>query len=304
MPRECWSWRSEKPTRGRSAGQTTAVSRPTIDISGARESGAGDDFHVLWATRRVLALLDPHSNLKRVVMEDLDPIKPVGSDPALMLGVDLAEFYGGADLGTATRVNASQLKYSHRHPGTAWTASRLSISRSGRAAPIKRLAGIFKGVCETVGRGRALEVLKVRLITNQPIQPLLSEALAAAQVYLAQADTGMQFGALLPHLKSAYRPVLKQLQGASGLRSAEFTDFVRVLELNGDELGRLGQELELTKALSHHVLANLVDHTRALYDLVRRSALPEGKGKDKPSPMCWRSSVSRGWRISYPCRPS
>jgi hypothetical protein len=41
---------------------------------GARESNAGDDFHVLWAARRALRLLDLRSGLQRVVMEGVTPL--------------------------------------------------------------------------------------------------------------------------------------------------------------------------------------------------------------------------------------
>ena len=97
-------------------------------LPGARESSAGDDFHVLWAVRRVLALLDPTSGLERVVMEDLARVPPEGIDPELLLAADMAEYYGGSELTSAARVIVSQLKYSHRHPERSWTAARLAQS--------------------------------------------------------------------------------------------------------------------------------------------------------------------------------
>src|SRR4051812_13943407 len=97
----------------------------TTTLTGARESSAGDDFHIVWAVRRVLALLDPSSGLERVVMEDLTPDPTEGVDPELLLAADLTEFYGGLGLPDASRVVVSQLKYSHRHPERTWTAARL-----------------------------------------------------------------------------------------------------------------------------------------------------------------------------------
>ncbi len=41
---------------------------------GVRESNAGDDFHILWAARRALDLLKPHSGLTKVLMEGVDPL--------------------------------------------------------------------------------------------------------------------------------------------------------------------------------------------------------------------------------------
>ena len=102
-------------------------------LSGARESSAGDEFHVLWAVRRVLALLDPTSGLKRVVMEGLTPAPPEGVDPELLLAADLTEFYGATDLRSASRVVVSQLKYS-RGPPRSGRGRRPSSRRLARAA--------------------------------------------------------------------------------------------------------------------------------------------------------------------------
>src|SRR3954447_22549056 len=101
--------------------------------SGARESGAGDQFHVLWAARKAAALLS-RSELRRVVLEGLTPPDEAIADPNELLGVDLAEYFAGETFQTAERVVLSQLKYSSRNPEPPWTAARLARpTRNGGA---------------------------------------------------------------------------------------------------------------------------------------------------------------------------
>lgn len=60
--------------------------------AGARESNAGDDFHILWAMRRAVRLLDPSSDLTRVLVEKVSPQDELRqrADKDLFLGVDLS----------------------------------------------------------------------------------------------------------------------------------------------------------------------------------------------------------------------
>lgn len=250
-------------------------------IPGARESNAGDDFHVLWATRRVLGLLDLSSDLRAVVMEDLHPDGTAGVDPALLLGIDLTEFYGGLDLASCTRVIVSQLKYSHRNPTTSWTAARLGRKTNRRPSVIKRLADIYKGLSErdTLERADLLTALEIRLVTNQPIGSRLARSVRHAHQWLADHPAPVGTAKLLAAVTDNATADLRRLFTDSGLTSLQFTDFLRVLRLDGGKLSRADQELALTLSLSRHVTRSLEHHTRAIYDLVRRRALPEN---DRP----------------------
>jgi hypothetical protein len=105
---------------------------PGAALPGARESCAGDAFHVLWAVRRVLRLLDPASGLERVVMEDLTPVPPEGIDPELLLATDLSEFYGGCELKEANGIARDQ-----PGPGT-WDCSTLEVvEETGRRRALR-----------------------------------------------------------------------------------------------------------------------------------------------------------------------
>jgi hypothetical protein len=228
----------------------------------------------------VLALLDPSSGLKRVVMEDLEPIPPDGVDPELLLGVDLSEFYEGFDLSSASRVVVSQLKHSHRHPDRPWTAARLSApnSRGGKAV-ITRLADLYTGIAATGTRDEVLGRLEIRLVSNMRCADVLTGAVAAAQRWLAERPGRVSLAALLKTLDQRASKQIERLSGGSGLGSLAFTDFLRVLDLSytGVE-SRAEQELRVTKALSEHVMADLGHASLALTDLVRKRALPDGEG--------------------------
>ncbi|WMJ77329.1 MULTISPECIES: hypothetical protein [unclassified Sedimentibacter] len=38
-------------------------------LDGARESNAGDIFHLVWAAKKALALLEPNTNFKAICVE-------------------------------------------------------------------------------------------------------------------------------------------------------------------------------------------------------------------------------------------
>lgn len=248
-----------------------------IDPTGARESNAGDDFHVLWATRRALALLDPGSDLEQVVVEELFPAEP-NSDPNRLLGVDLTEYYGGNSMSNARRVVVTQLKYSERNPSRQWTAARLCDS-SSRASVVQRLAEVFVDVAAGCNRSRVLDVLQIRLVSNRPVSPQLRAALSASRCWLESRPSAVRAADLLSGLGAGHRRELERLYTGSGLSSQRFTDFLRVLELDLGQQPRGEQELEIATALGKHVKADLEHHSRALYELVRRRALPEGRGR-------------------------
>lgn len=157
---------------------------------GARESNAGDDFHILWAARRTVQLLNPRSNLFRVIMEGVSPsdVKSTSDYEDLFLGVDLTEYYGGNDFVTSTSIVTSQLKYSTRHPNKEWTVSRLCEAKNKNKTDsvIKRLADIYKGFVTSNSREDVIQKLSIRLVSNQPLANDLQVALKSAQDFLVE----------------------------------------------------------------------------------------------------------------------
>lgn len=244
--------------------------------TGARESNAGDEFHVLWATRRLLGLLDPSSGLQSVVMEGLDPPTLDGVADADLLGIDLTEYY--ADAG---QIVISQLKYSSRHPTTAWTTARLAQPRTQhrpRTSVIARLGLAFAALMSQGQRDDALSRLTVRLVSNQPVGVDLADALGAAQAWLTRQPSQVTAASLLRALGTRRRAQIKRLYEASTLRSRDFTDLLRVLALDVGQDSLADQELLLTMDLGESVAANLEFASLSLRQLVRNRALP-GKGQ-------------------------
>jgi hypothetical protein len=247
----------------------------TPSLTGARESNAGDDFHIVWAARRAVQLLSPQSGLKKVFVEKLstEDESLADGDQDLFLGVDISEYFGGDDFASAERVDVSQLKYSTRHPNRPWTARRLSQINRG-ASVIKRLAEIYTGFTRIHSRDDLVEKLRIKLVSNQPADADLKEALVAAQEILSQES--LKLGTLIKRLDLAHQTIIKAIGDNSTLKKAEVPDFLRVLDLsNCGESPRQWQRLVLIKELSAHVKDDPFLAALSLSASIRREAEPE-----------------------------
>ncbi|MGZ0043069.1 hypothetical protein [Paenibacillus ottowii] len=106
--------------------------------AGALTSNAGDDFHLLWAAQKLLKMLKHNSDLASVTVEgpawqdsiinDLDESK--------LFSIDLAEYYGGETIHSATHIIFSQLKYSTYMGNIAWTTSTLCHSENKKRSTL------------------------------------------------------------------------------------------------------------------------------------------------------------------------
>lgn len=194
-------------------------------------SGAGDEFHVLWAARQALRLIDPNSDAKALHVESL-AIDDLDDADDRMLGVDLTAYFGGSTFDEAAAVEVTQLKYSTRHPGVPWTAARLARGRSRRGANsvLRRLADAYSLYADR-DRALVLDRLQVRLVSNQPIDAVMSEILAvASSVPRHEVLTVRELRRRLP---SDAEAMVATLHRASDLKSAQFGDFIRILDCSG-----------------------------------------------------------------------
>jgi len=250
-------------------------------LTGARESSAGDEFHIRWAVRRAIGLLDPSSTLQQVVIEDLEAVPSVNVPEELLLGVDMTEYFGGSSLSTAKRVAVSQLKYSTRHPSKPWTAARLApASDPGGKSVIKRLADVYLAITTESDAVTVRDRLTIQLVSNQPCQPRLAQTLTAAKSWLEQRSGRCRSADLLNALPNQARSDLGRMWKTSGLSSYAFTEFVRIFNLdNLGELGLAAQELAITGALGEHVLEGPEAASLQLQKLVRDYSLPEARGE-------------------------
>ncbi|WP_133061487.1 AAA family ATPase [Streptosporangium minutum] len=233
----------------------------------------------------MLELIEPGTDKTVVVIEGLSHV----DDPDESYeAVDVAEYFGGDTLEAASAVNLSQLKYSTKHPGTAWTVSRLCEKRTRRPANggssstrsvIADLAGVYLQLLKKLDRSEIQRKVYIHLVSNQPGNPLVQEAVASAAHWARSRRPGEGRPALLKALTDPqHADVVKRLSDAVGqvLTSEQFCDFLAVLDLS--RTGSLGRA-----ALARGVRARAASLTPGrddesalrLFELVRREALPE-----------------------------
>jgi hypothetical protein len=272
---------------------------------GARESHAGDEFHVLWAVARALDMLSPRAHLRRLVIEGVSPKDQLGDAENWLHGVDLTEYLDGESFSEASEVAIAQLKYSERKPNRTWTVARLAEKPSRGQPVIRRLGEAFKAFSKTHGREEVLGKLRVRLISNQPVSPSLRKLLADARETLGRRPGPSDFATLLDGLDERQEEEVRRLQGAAGLAKREFTDFVRLLDLeylgSGD---RWQQETRIMRVLGEHLLDQAASGSAQLAQLVRQQMRPEAAG----SPGIAREDVLvhlgvGGWSALFPMPP-
>ncbi|MEU8356370.1 ATP-binding protein [Nonomuraea sp. NPDC048882] len=206
--------------------------------------------------------------------------------------VDVSEYFGGETLEASSAVDLSQLKYSTKHPGKAWTVSRLCRARVSRAADgsvaskrsvIADLAGIYVGLLAKLDRAEIQRKVRIRLVSNQPGDPLTQEAVAEAARWARSQRPGKRRDGLLMALTDPqHANVVQKLSDGVGqaLTSEQFCDFLAVLDLS--QTGSLGRA-----ALARGVQARAAsltpgrdgDSALQLFEMVRREALPESPRK-------------------------
>jgi len=238
------------------------------DFRGARGSNAGDDFHELWALRQALALLNPRTRLVAVAVEGLRAEDEHGVPTNTWDGVDCAFYFEGNDVGSAKRVVIDQLKYSSANPEKTWTVSRLTSTsnKKGDNSVIARLAKVFGSLSRMRPDLVASGDLKLRLVSNQRINPAVTKALAQNGTAGKRSDKEKKDRAAL--------------LSASGLTDAEFDSFSGTLDFSAcGSRSRFATEEKvlLTIASWTEDDARLsVDH---LMRFIRRMMMPESKGE-------------------------
>ncbi|MFC9250401.1 NACHT domain-containing protein [Amycolatopsis thailandensis] len=250
---------------------------------GATESNAGDDFHFWWAANRALALIEPGTTSRLLVLEGLGRVDDPEDEYET---VDVAEYFGSESFDDATALVLSQLKYSTRHPTKAWTAARIcekrtrrSVERS-RATPRSVVADLADAFAQlTASKGVEVVAAKVRvsLVTNQPCDPLLQASVAAADTWAQTRPKRAQKAAMLRALAPEHAEVIQMLSAAIGTRlnSGAFCDFMRVLDLSQTgSLDRTALARSVRAGASELAPGRGPDSANRLFQLVRQEALP------------------------------
>lgn len=249
----------------------------------AAESNAGDDFHVLWTIRKCLELLNFSADgLKAVAIEGLtnaDEQVMTGHGDVL-LGVDLTEYYGSDSFKTADSVIVSQLKYSTRNPNLNWTTAAICKGKkhAWRGSIVHRLASFYSGFRLDHARDKILQKLTLKLVSNRPASTELVAALSEAQELLYKRQGKTNVAVLLKELSQSSKKIIQKISGASGLKSQEFCDFLRIFDLSDCNVAsRFDQKQKLIKAISETGNYEAKKEFEQLHGLVRNKMLPEGQ---------------------------
>jgi hypothetical protein len=242
-----------------------------VDYRGARGSNAGDDFHELWAVRQALKLLSADGDLKAVTVEGVGDQDSRGAPPESWDGVDCALYFGGYDALEATSIELLQLKYSAAGAKRQWTVARLVQEKQGRrgTSVIGRLAEAWKQIRTARGNKPGLR-LRAALVTNQPVDPRVLEALATA-VHGIPDDYVQKPG--------AQATALHRLVYASKLSTDEFLAFASVLDTQGSTGSRFKIEEDTLRAISDWTEMDARAVADRLQRFVHRRMLPEAAGE-------------------------
>lgn len=249
----------------------------------AQFSSAGDNFHLLWAAKESLKLLNfAPDGLKLLSIESPgkslgDKIDPKGN---LLLGIDLVEFYGSENFKEASRVIISQLKYSTQKPNQNWTFSRLYQGKktgSYSGSVIHRLATLYDAFASEFGTKEVKRILRIKLISNQPFNPLHLTAISSIQKKIRAQVGPVDFLSLI-NKKSQYEQAFKKLYTASTLDPFAFSEFFRLLDF--EDCGadsRQALEFNLIRSIEKISISPRNPYN-ALTQLVIKKMNPESMG--------------------------
>jgi hypothetical protein len=257
--------------------------KPQLEPSGARESSAGDDFHLLWAARKALALLDPKGELEALAIEgpapqDAELVDPEGHE---LLGIDLAEYIGGATFADSRLTIHSQLKYSTRLANRPWTVAHLCQGRIGhRGSIFHRLAQIINRYISTYGRDLSLSRLRLKLVSNRPLSEEARLTVEIAQETLRSHPGIIRRADLLKALPLDLRQSLERIDNATQLASHRFSDFLRVIDLSACGTGsRLHQTIALSRTIGALGFSETTAQYSQLKQLILTRMMPEARSQ-------------------------
>lgn len=221
---------------------------------GALASNAGDEFHVLWAAREMLRLLDVDTDVTSVKVEGVPP-----DDVHAQLG----EHGQAADITLTLKTDEDtayrylQLKHSASNPQSGWSWSRLLARRSAKkrtSSVLGKLAGLMKAVGF---KG------DFSIVTNQP----LAESVAADVARLIADKAGRQ---------TENAELFGRLTKELGLSKRQLHTFLKAWDLKGfSASSRLIIESELLHSLSTLYDADARDDATILQERVATLMLPE-----------------------------
>jgi len=221
--------------------------------AGVRESLAGHEFHWLFAARRLLDLLDNRSGVTAVKVEGL-AVEDASAAPQADLVADLTTYSGGESHQSATVVRIEQFKYSVAVQPPEWTFGKLRQTKSGKDGVLLRFVTAWK---EAVAGGWS-DKLTLALVSNAPLSPDVQ-----------QSHRDVVDGRLTA--KGA-----QKLIKATGLTVDEASHFLKRVEFQCGEAGRIMQQIALFGRVQRHFMTIPDVAAAKLKDFVFRMAGLDG----------------------------
>jgi len=249
---------------------------PQTKLTDAAESNAGDNYHLVFAVRKALELLNFSADgLKALSLEGVSKDDEKTFDPQSLLGVDLTEYYGGQNLTGAKAVVISQLKYSTRHADRAWTAAELCKGKkSGTAGSVMdRLGKLFSELLKN--HPAQVKKVRVKLVSNRPVSTDLENLVNTLKV----GKMPRSFATYKNKLSVPDKNIADRIHKATRLSADQILGFLAALDFS--DCGS-GSSLYQTER-SYEAIARLGDLDGAtqfakLKDLVGDRMLPGNKG--------------------------
>ncbi|WP_019555396.1 AVAST type 3 anti-phage nuclease/ATPase Avs3a [Propionispira raffinosivorans] len=217
-----------------------------------RASRDGDQFHYLWAARRCLLLISPTATLQAVTIEGPSLSEVVAAE-SIISGeelIDVGEYYGSEKLEQATLIRYIQLKHSTVRIDQEWTPSELEKTLKGFAARYRELQ-------QRLGIDTLNDKLEFWFVSNRPINAAILETIYDAA----------------ENVSARHSNDLKKLERFTSLSGTEFTNFCKLLHLDGNQEGLWDQQNMLVQDISCYLADADVDAPVQLKELVTRKAL-------------------------------
>jgi hypothetical protein len=245
----------------------------------AAESNAGDNYHVLWAIRKSLELLNfSPTGLKALSLESVSETDEKLLDPKSILGVDITEYYGGADLAAAVRVVISQVKYSGRHSTKSWTAAELCQGKKKGTAGsvIDRLGYLYKELVLKYPAHRSK--LTVQLVSNRPASADLIELTQIVKKLHGKKTRALSYATFFSKFSVAKQKIITRFMNAGGLDQTLIVDFLLALDFSECGAGSpLEQKAKSFKAISEFGNLEGRDQHAKLRELITERMLPNNR---------------------------
>ncbi|WP_405199226.1 AAA family ATPase [Christiangramia sp. LLG6405-1] len=242
-------------------------------------SSAGDDFHILWAIKKSLGLLNfDKRGLQAVTIEDIEKNASKKIDPSgeKFLGIDLTEYYGGANFENADLVVISQVKYSTRRADENFTYSKLyNGKKSYSGSIIQKLATTFKAFLDEYGRKEVIRKTTIKLVSNRNLNPNQLNQIKILQGFLRKDIRPQSFNNSLIKFPNISRKPFDKLREASGLDAKEFSDFFRLLDFEDcGTKSRQSLEFELINSISETSIKTR-GQFNSLFQMIWKKMMPE-----------------------------